>query len=92
MALINVMEKLVDDKLAEMLKGENCCKCEQCLEDMKAKALNQLPPKYVSSQRGALFSKLDAVSRQNSVSLNVAVANAIACISAHPSHPPKNDT
>ncbi len=89
MALVNVMEKLVDDKLVQMLKGENCCKCPQCVEDMKAKALNQLPAKYVSSRNGELFSKLDATKRQNSINLEIAVASAIACISAHPSHPPK---
>lgn len=89
MALINVMEKLVDDKIKEMLKGEKCCKCEQCVEDMKAKALNQLPAKYVSSHNGELFSKLDAANRQNSVNLNIAVANAIQCIASRPSHPPR---
>ena len=63
MALINVMEKVVDDKLEEMLKTENCCQCERCIEDMKAIALNKLPAKYVSTHNGELFSKLDAMLR-----------------------------
>lgn len=86
MALVNIMEQLVNDKLEEMLKGEKCCKCDRCIEDMTAKALNKLPAKYVSTHNGELFSKLDSAVRQNSVDINVAVAEAIACISKNPSH------
>ena len=86
MALVNVMEKVVDDKLEEMLKTEECCKCERCLEDMKAIALNKLPAKYVSTHNGELFSKLDSTLRQSAVDINVAVSNAIACVSKNPSH------
>ena len=86
MALINIMEKLVLEKLEEMLQHENCCKCERCVEDMTAKALNKLPAKYVSTHNGELFSKLDSTVRQNSVDINVAIAEAIDCISKNPSH------
>ncbi len=86
MALINVMEEIVDEKISQMLTTEKCCKCKRCLEDMKAIALNKLPAKYVSSYNGELFTKLASVARQSSVDINVAVANAIDCVSSHPSH------
>lgn len=86
MALVNMMERFVDDKLAAMLENENCCKCDRCLEDMKAIALNKLPAKYVSTHNGELFSKLDSTIRQNSVDLNIAVAAAIEAVSKNPSH------
>lgn len=86
MALINVMEEIVDEKISQMLAPEKCCKCKRCLEDMKAIALNKLPSKYVSSYNGELFTKLAAIARQNSVDINVAVANAIDCVTSHPSH------
>ena len=86
MALVNVMELTVKEKLEEMLKIENCCKCERCIEDMTAKALNKLPSKYVSTHNGELFSKLDSAIRQNSVDINIAVAEAIKCVSKNPSH------
>lgn len=86
MALVNVMEKIVEEKLEGMLKDRECCKCERCIEDMKALALNRLPAKYVSSYNGELFSKLDSAVRQNSVDINVAVANAIDCVASRPSH------
>lgn len=90
MALVNVMEKIVDEKLQQMLASENCCKCERCVEDMKAIALNKLPAKYVSSNNGELFTKLAATARQNSVDINIAVSNAIECVASHPSHEPKD--
>ena len=86
MALVNIMEKIVDEKLEEMLKNEDCCKCEKCIEDMKAIALNKLPAKYVSSHNGELFSKHDATTRQLSVDLNVAVSSAIDCVATRPAH------
>lgn len=86
MALVNVMEGIIDEKLEQMLKEEDCCKCERCLEDMKAMALNQLPAKYVSTRNGELFSKLNSLMRQNSIDINVAVSYAIKTVSERPSH------
>ena len=86
MALVNVMEKVVEDRLEAMLKTENCCQCDRCLEDMKAIALNKLPAKYVSTHNGELFTKLDSTLRQKVVDINVAVSNAIACVSKNPTH------
>ena len=86
MSLVNIMEKIVAEKLEVMLAERECCKCDRCIEDMTALALNHLPAKYVSSHNGELFSKLDSTMRQNSVDINVAVTNAIDCVSARPSH------
>lgn len=86
MALVNVMENIVEEKLHRMLEAEDCCKCERCLEDMKAMALNQLPAKYVSTRNGELFSKLNSLMRQNSIDINVAVSYAIKTVSERPSH------
>ncbi|MFR2153356.1 MAG: late competence development ComFB family protein [[Eubacterium] siraeum] len=56
--LINMMEHYVDERLSELLKDYNCCKCEVCLEDMKAFSLNRLPPKYVSTVNGQVFTRI----------------------------------
>lgn len=86
MALVNIMENIVKDRLDEMLHSEDCCKCERCVEDMTALALNKLPSRYVSTHNGELFSKINSLIRQNSVDLNIAVAEAIACVSKKPAH------
>ena len=89
MALVNVMEEIVDEKLTQMLESENCCKCSRCVEDMKAIALNKLPAKYVSTSHGELFTKLASSVRQSSVDINVAVSSAIECVSSRPLHEPR---
>ncbi len=86
MAIINVMEKFINERLDDMLSAEDCCKCERCVDDMKAIALNKLPAKYVSTHNGELFSKLEASIRQNAVDINIAVAAAIDAVSKRPSH------
>ena len=86
MAIVNIMEGFVEDRIKDMLEVEQCCKCERCLDDMKAIALNRLPAKYVSSHNGELFSKLDSMIRQNSVDINIAVAEAIYMVGKRPSH------
>ncbi len=86
MALINIMEGFVEERIEDMLKNENCCTCERCIEDMKAIALNRLPAKYVSTHNGELFSKLDSMIRQNAVDINIAVAEAIYMVAKRPSH------
>lgn len=91
MALVNVMEKIVDDKLEECLRDEDCCKCERCLEDMKAIALNKLPAKYVSTHNGELFSKLESTVRQNSTDIMVAISQAIETVATRPAHNANTD-
>lgn len=86
MSLVNVMEKIVSERLNDMLQSENCCKCDRCIEDMMAFALNRLPSKYVSTFSGELFSKLSSTMRQNSVDIDVAITSAIDCVSSNPSH------
>lgn len=88
MALVNIMENLVDAKVTEMLRNcPHCCSCEQCVEDIKALALNNLPPKYVSTLKGELFSKMDSIMiKQHNVDIDVAVLNAIEFINIHPHH------
>lgn len=85
--LINMMEHYVDERLPELLSGYSCCKCEVCLEDMKAYALNRLPQKYVSTVNGRVFTRIkQELENQPSVDLDVAVIQAIQHISASPRH------
>ena len=85
--VINVMEQMVDEKLAELLPKSNCCKCKQCVDDMRAIALNHLKPKYVSTDAGVLYTRVAAsMEKQSNMDINVAVYNAIDIVSANPHH------
>ncbi len=86
MALVNMMEYIVDEKLRELLADVDCCKCEKCLIDMKAFALNNLKPMYVNSREGELYSLLDSTKIQNLADINVAVVNAINVVKREPHH------
>ena len=89
MAILNVMEQLVDAKLAELLPKSECCKCEKCTDDIKAIALNRLPPKYVSTDAGELYTRVhSAMEKQNSLDINFAVYSAIDFVANHPHHDP----
>lgn len=89
MSIQNVMEEIVNNKILEVIKDRDCCKCEQCLDDIRALALNKLPSKYVSTNKGELFSKLAALKEhQGIIDLNIAVTSAIESVSAHPRHDP----
>lgn len=87
MSIVNVMEVFVEQKMEEILPTTDCCTCEKCLDDIRAMALNKLPPKYVSTDKGRLFSKLNSLTeQQNGVDINVAVLSAIDFVTANPRH------
>lgn len=86
MAISNIMEKIVKQKLDEMLKNVECCKCDKCYADMLALALNMCKPKYVSTQKGELMVKLDETKAQNAVDISSAVWKAIQIVKANPKH------
>lgn len=87
MSIVNVMEVFVEQKMEEILPTTDCCSCDKCLDDIRAMALNKLPPKYVSTDKGKLFSKLNSLKeQQNGVDINVAVLNAIDFVTSNPRH------
>ena len=45
--LVNVMERLVDDKLDDYIKKFDVCTCPRCRVDVKALALSHMEAKYV---------------------------------------------
>ena len=87
MAILNVMEELVNNKIQEILPETDCCVCEKCLDDARTLALNKLAPKYVSTSKGELFSRLNSEKeKQYSIDLNIAVLGALEFVSTHPRH------
>lgn len=89
MAVVNVMEHIVSERLDTLLEDSDCCKCSECKQDMLAFALNLVKPKYVNSTRGELFGRIDSTKLQNSVDIDIAVAKAISTVSASPKHDKK---
>lgn len=87
MALVNTMEEIVKAKIDKLIENTNdCCTCDKCREDMACLALNALPAKYVSTNKGALFSKLSTMVKQNTADIDVACINAIHSVMDNPQH------
>ncbi|MCD6362378.1 MAG: late competence development ComFB family protein [Synergistetes bacterium] len=81
------MERVVKETLEKLLKDrDDVCKCEECIADMMAYALNRLPPKYIVTDRGYIFSKLNEIEAQFQVDVLEAVLEAIKVISKNPRH------
>jgi len=88
MELRNLMEGLVTQRLDEVLAEESnkICRCEQCRLDMVAIALNDLPPRYVVTQRGETYSKADLLEVQRFVDVLTALAKAVKIVNNNPRH------
>lgn len=82
----NMTESLVRDKLEELLVNYDGCKCNQCCEDIVAFALNQLPVRYVNTNREKLLAKLEATDFQVIMDTEVAIIKAMDVVKLHPRH------
>jgi competence protein ComFB len=82
----NIMETIVIKKLEEVWDTSDCCKCEQCRNDIIAYALNQLPPKYVASSEGELYSRASELSAEQEFDILLAVARAMQIVTDNPRH------
>lgn len=89
--LKNYMEILVDELLPGMLATENeICKCEKCLLDIKAIALNRLPPKYIVSELGEIYRRYDDLGKQLEIDALEALMRAIELVKRYPKHEKSN--
>jgi len=84
--LRNHTESVVNEKLDGMLKQVDICKCSKCKMDIMAYALNLLSPKYVVTNTGDLYSRLEEFTAQFEIDVQVAVMEAIKVVSKNPKH------
>jgi len=84
----NFTEVIVDEIIEDLFKVPSLgvCKCEKCTLDIKAIALNRLPPKYVVTEKGELYAKLDTFRNQIRVDVLKAVIEAVEIVKKNPSH------
>jgi len=87
MKVVNIVEKAVLDSLDEVMAHKpQICKCDKCLADIVAYALNKLQPRYVVSEKGSTIAKAAYLEKNIQVALLVAVAEAIEQVNANPRH------
>jgi competence protein ComFB len=84
--MTNYMENIVFDMLPRLMDSFDMCKCDRCQADVAAYALNRLPPKYVVTQVGELYSKLVLMHQQFDVDVVTAIAQGANIIMQRPRH------
>lgn len=86
--LVNVNEEIVRQRMESILKAYDCCKCEKCVNDMMALALNSTKPAYVNTDEGVLFKRINSTLPQTTTDIDIAVVKAVEMVSGNPKHPP----
>jgi competence protein ComFB len=84
------MEEIVRDYLKNILKTDpmytDICKCEHCLDDIMAKALNNLKPYYITTKKGEIFAEYSSLETQHHAEVILEVVKAIEFVSKKPNH------
>jgi competence protein ComFB len=87
MKIQNYMEDVVQDELELLLsERDDICKCQKCKYDMMVMALNRLPPQYVITNRGRLYTKLSEQEAQFKADVVKELTKAITKVSRAPQH------
>ena len=89
------MEELVDQILTDLLNSNsdylNVCRCESCIDDIKAKALNNIKPFYVTGKKGEVFGEYFIREFQNNTNIVMEVVKAVECVIANKNHDDSED-
>jgi competence protein ComFB len=87
----NYMEEVVLHSIDDILKDINMCKCDVCRMDIIAKSLNDLPPQYVVTKKGEVYSKINNLRTQFEVDVISAITKAAILVKRYPRHDLKED-
>lgn len=83
---VNVMEEIVKYNALPLMESLGVCTCQHCVNDVIALSLNQMPPRYVVTEKGTLFTKASAYESQHSVDILSAIAKACMQVKNSPRH------
>lgn len=84
----NYSEELVRDMLFKILEQyPTICQCDKCIADIMALSLNCVKPKYVSTEKGMIYTKaLNEIDKQEKISISASIIKAIEKVSSNPNH------
>ena len=82
----NIMEEIVYEKMDNIIDSLGCCTCEKCRADIAAYVLNHVTPRYVASEKGELFSKLQELNQNNNTDIVMKIVSAAEIIKESPRH------
>ncbi len=82
----NYMEEVVFHELRDIIEELDVCKCERCKEDVAAWTLNRLPSKYVVTDLGYAYTKLNQLKSQAKADVIVFLMQAAEIVKESPRH------
>lgn len=81
------MEDFVFGHLDKILASHpNMCKCQKCRIDVALLALNHLPPHYVCTNKGDVYTRLSLYEQKNEFDILIAIEDAAKIVEANPRH------
>ena len=86
MELKNFMEVIVREMLPAVLANSPVCTCERCRLDILSYALNNLPPRYVVTNKGDMFARLETMQVQFEADVATALINGAKLVGSNPRH------
>lgn len=86
MRLNNYMEDIVFNAIKELMKETEYCSCEKCMYDIAALALNELPPRYIVTERGELYVKAEQLHKQYPIDIIAVITRAAEIVNENPHH------
>lgn len=84
--LKNYMEDVINSRIDAVIASFDICKCDKCKLDIKAIALNNLPPHYVVTEKGGLYTKLSEMEVQFDVDVQTAIIKAAMIVGSNQRH------
>lgn len=84
--LSNYMEILVRQMFDGTTQDMEICKCERCKLDIMAIALNNLKPRYIVSDKGYLYTKLNMFQQQYETDIVAAITQGTMIVSKNVRH------
>ncbi len=87
MELKNLMEEEVKRVVERLLKNrDDICTCDRCKLDIIAITLNNIKPKYVVTEKGEVFARIDMLNYQYDADIAMEVMKAIKIVKENPNH------
>lgn len=85
-AYINIVEKIVRDKIIYYMRQFDCCTCDRCIADTVALTLNGLPPKYIVADPSAEAPLISYYTNKFISDITVEATKACMTIKENPRH------
>ena len=81
------MEDLIRTEIDEYIDNLGICTCPVCRRDLLTLTLNNIPPKYVTSEKGAAITKAERIaSRDEKIKLLTEITYYAQMVRQRPNH------